>query len=128
MLNACVLLGNLGADPELFYSTNGSPVASFPLAFQSAKDRTGWIKVTCFGSLAEVAQQYLHKGARIGVSGSLDQQKWQTDEGENRSSFRLIARSIDFVKTNGQGFQDNQPNLVSEGPENLPSDSEELPF
>ena len=79
MLNSCILTGNLGADPEIFYSSEGDPVATFNLAFRSSKKKTGWIKITCFQRLAETAERYLHKGARIAVIGYLDQQKWETD-------------------------------------------------
>ena len=110
MLNSCILTGNLGADPEVFYSSDGKPIATFNLAFQSSKKKTGWIKVTCFHRMAEVAEKYLHKGARIGIVGTLDQQKWETDEGVQRSSFQLIANSLEFIKTDGRGFEDGQDN------------------
>jgi single-strand DNA-binding protein len=108
MLNSCILTGNLGADPEVFYSSEGSPVASFNLAFRSSKKKTGWIKITCFQRLAETAERYLHKGARIAVIGYLDQQKWETDEGVTRSSFQLIANTLEFIKTDGRGFEEGQ--------------------
>ena len=108
MLNQTVLTGNLGADPEVFYSSEGNPVASFNLAFRSSKKKTGWIKVTCFQRLAEVAEKYLHKGARIGISGTLDQQKWETDEGVTKSSYQLIANSLEFIKTDGRGFEEGE--------------------
>ena len=107
MLNACILTGNLGADPEIFYSSEGEPIATFNLAFRSSKKKTGWIKITCFQRLAEVAEKYLHKGARIGILGTLDVNKWETDEGVTRSSFQLIANSIEFIKTDGRGFDDS---------------------
>jgi single-strand DNA-binding protein len=110
MINSCIQTGNLGADPEIFYTSEGEPVASFNLAFQSSKKKTCWIKVTCFRKLAEVAERYLHKGARIGIVSTLDQQKWETDEGEKRSSFQLIANSIEFIKTDGRGFEEGQDN------------------
>ncbi len=105
MLNQTVLMGNLGADPEIFYSSEGDPVASFSLAFHSTKKKTGWIKVVCFNRLAEVAEKYLHKGARIAIVGTLDQQKWEDDKGATRTSFQLMANSIEFVKTDGRGFE-----------------------
>ncbi len=108
MLNNCVLTGNLGADPEVFYSSEGEPIATFNLAFKSSKKKTGWIKVTCFQRLATVAEKYLHVGARIGIVGTLDQQKWETDEGVQRSSFQLIANSLEFIKTDGRGFEEGQ--------------------
>ena len=110
MLNNCLLTGNLGADPEVFYSSEGSPVASFNLAFRSTKKKTGWIRVVCFGRLAEVTEKYLHTGARIAVIGTLDQQKWETDEGVTRSSYQLISNSIEFIRTDGRGFEEGKDN------------------
>jgi single-strand DNA-binding protein len=110
MLNLTILTGNLGADPEIFYSSEGNPVANFSLAFRSGKDKTGWIKVVAFKKMAEIVEKYLHKGARIGIIATLDQQKWETDEGLSRSSFQLIANSIEFIKTDGRGFEEGQDN------------------
>ena len=108
MLNNCLLTGNLGADPEVFYSSEGDPIATFNLAFRSSKKKTNWIKITCFNKLAEIVEKYLHRGARIAIIGTLDQQKWETDEGFQRSSFQLIANSIEFIKTDGRGFEDGE--------------------
>ncbi|MCJ7717401.1 MAG: single-stranded DNA-binding protein [Anaerolineales bacterium] len=108
MLNQTILTGNLGADPEVFYSSEGNPVASFNLAFRSSKKKTGWIKCVAFNKLAEVTEKYLHKGARIGIIGTLDQQKWETDEGVTRNSYQLITNSLEFIKTDGRGFEENQ--------------------
>ncbi len=110
MLNQSILTGNLGADPEVFYSSEGDPIATFNLAFKASKKKTGWIKVTCFNRLAEVVEKYLHKGARIAIVGTLDQQKWETDEGVKRSSFQLIAHTLEFIKTDGRGFEEGQGN------------------
>ena len=110
MINTCIQTGNLGADPEVFYSSEGNPVATFNIAFKSGKDKTSWIKVVAFKKLAEIVEKYLHKGARIGIVGTLDQQKWETDEGAQRSSFQLIANSIEFIKTDGRGFEEGQDN------------------
>ena len=108
MPNICVLTGNLGADPELKYSSNGDPVATLSLAFRSGKDKTSWIKVTAFKRLAEVCEKYLHKGAKITAVGTLEQQKWTTDNGEPKSTFKLLAHSVEFIKTDGRGFEEGQ--------------------
>ncbi len=100
MLNLCIITGNLGQDPEIHYSQNGDPIASLNLAFRSGKEKTGWIKVTCFNKLAEISEQYLHKGAKITVVGHLDHEKWEAQDGSARSTFKLIANSIEFVKVN----------------------------
>ena len=105
MLNHIVLVGNLGGDPEIFYSSEkGEPIASFNLAFRLGKRKTGWVKITCFNKTAEVAEKYLHKGAKIGVSGILDYHKWEANDGSQRSSVQVIANGIEFIKTDGTGF------------------------
>ncbi len=119
MLNQCILTGNLGGDPEIRYSNNGDPISSFNLAFRSGKDKTSWIKITCFNKLAEVSEKYLHKGAKITVVGSLDQEKWQTESGENRTGYKIIANSLEFIRTDGRGFEGNQ----SDQPDN-----DDVPF
>jgi len=108
MLNQCVLTGNLGGDCETFYSSEGNPVSTFSLAFRSGKQKTGWIKVVCFQKLADVAAKYLHKGARIAVVGTLDQHKWEGEGGIQKSSFQLIANNIEFIKTDGRGFEEGK--------------------
>lgn len=104
MLNQCIMTGNLGDDPKIFYSPDGNPVASFNIAFQSTKKKTCWIKIVAFQKLADICGQYLHKGARIAIIGTLDQNKWQGDDGQNRSTFQVIANNIEFIKTDGRGF------------------------
>ena len=106
MLNQLVLAGNLGNDPEIFFGSEGDPVASFSLAFKSGREKTGWLQCVCFNKNAEIAEKYLHSGARIAVVGYLQQSKWKTNEGENRSSFEMIVNSIEFIKTDGRGFED----------------------
>ena len=108
MLNQLILTGNLGNDPEIFFGSEGDPVTSFSLAFHSGRDKTGWIKCVCFNKNAEIAEKYLHSGARIAVVGRLSQSKWKTNEGENRSSFEMIVNSIEFIKTDGRGFEDRK--------------------
>jgi single-strand DNA-binding protein len=107
--------GCLVADQRKVYAKHlkyrvqrNQPVATFNLAFRSSKKKTCWIKCTCFHRLAEVAEKYLHKGARIALVGTLDVNKWETDEGVNRSSYQLIANSIEFIKTDGRGFENDQ--------------------
>jgi single-strand DNA-binding protein len=105
MINQLILTGNLGKDPEIYFAQDGNAVSSFPLAFSSGKDRTSWIKCTCFNKNAEIAEKCLHSGARIAVSGYLNQSKWKTNEGENRSSYEMIVNTIEFIKTDGRGFE-----------------------
>jgi single-strand DNA-binding protein len=103
-MNQCILTGNLGGDPEIRYSAEGNPIATFNLAFTSNKDKTNWLKVVCFNKLAEIVETYLHKGARIALVGTLDQNKWEGNDGIVRTNFQLIAANIEFLKTDGRGF------------------------
>lgn len=107
MLNQIVLTGNLGQDPEIFFTSEGNSIAKFSLAFKSAKQKTSWIKVACFGRLAELAEKHLHQGARVGVIGTLDEQRWETDEGIKKSTYQINTTSLEFIKTDGRGFENN---------------------
>jgi len=100
MLNQTVLIGNLGADPEIKYLQNGDPIANLNLAFKSGKEKTSWIRLTAFKRLAEVCEKYLHKGDRIAVSGTLDQERWETD-GQTRTSFKVIIHTVEFINVKG---------------------------
>ena len=108
MLNQTVLTGNLGQDPEVFFTPGGDPIAKFSLAFKSSKKKTGWINVTCFGRLAEISEKHLHKGARVGVIGTLNENKWETDEGFKRSNYEINCHSLEFIKTDGRGFENDE--------------------
>ena len=112
MINQLILIGNLGKDPESFFGSEGNQITSYPLAFKSGREKTSWIKCVCFDNNAEVAEKYLHTGARVCVVGYLQQTKWKTNDGENRSSFEMIVNKIEFIKTDGRGFGDNPPDDV----------------
>jgi single-strand DNA-binding protein len=105
MINNVTLSGNLGHDPETrhYGEKQDQPVTSFSLAFRASKQRTGWIRVVCFDRLAEIAEQHLHRGARVVVMGVLDQQEWESSDGQKRNGFQLIARSLEFIRTEGPG-------------------------
>ena len=120
MLNQCILTGNLGDDPSSHYTPEGLAITHFNIAFRSSakKKDANWIKVSCFGKLAELSSTYLHKGARIAVVGVLDQNKWQGDDGQTRSTFQIIGNSIEFIKTDGRGFKNGE----------TPANDDDVPF
>jgi single-strand DNA-binding protein len=122
-MNNCVLIGNLGADPESIYTDEGTHIVNFSLAFRSTrKDKSNWIKIVCFEKLAELALKYLHKGARIAISGKLDQNKWTDNNNQTKTMHRIIANNITFIKTDGRGFENG------ENTDNGEQDSEVPPF
>jgi len=108
MLNQTVITGNLGDDPKEFFSPDGVPVTSFDIAFQAAKKKTCWIRVVTFNKLAEISAKHLHKGARIAISGTLDQNKWTDKEGNNHSTFQILGNTLEFIKTDGRGFKEGE--------------------
>ena len=108
MLNVCILVGNLGENLIIHYSSQGEPVCNFNFAFQASKKKTGWIRVVCFSRLSEICETYLHKGARVIVTGLLDMQTWEDENGNKRTSYQLIGSNIQFVKTDGRGLKEGQ--------------------
>ena len=111
MLNNVTLSGNLGHDPEsrFFGEANDKQLTTFSLAFRASKQRTGWIRVVCFDRLAEIAEQHLHRGARVVVMGALDLQQWEGADGQQRNGFQLIARSLEFIRTEGRSSNGGAP-------------------
>lgn len=98
-INKVILIGNLGADPEIRYLPSGDPVANLRLATSEswkdretgeAKERTEWHSIVIFGKLAEIAKTYLHKGGRIYVEGKLRTRKWQTQDGQDRYTTEVV--------------------------------------
>ncbi|HRR39784.1 MAG TPA: single-stranded DNA-binding protein [Syntrophales bacterium] len=103
-MNQVIITGNLGDDVKDFFTPDGVAISTFPMAFRSGKDKTSWIRVSCYQKLAELATKCLHKGAKIAVQGMLDQQKWTDTDGNQKSGYRLIAHQIEFIKTDGRGY------------------------
>jgi single-strand DNA-binding protein len=100
-----IVMGNLGKDPELRYTPQGTPVASFPLC--SNEKRRGekvqnWFDVSIFGNSADVASQYLRKGHTIYVEGREEVDLWEKRDGTPAISRKLTTNSFQFVtKPNG---------------------------
>ncbi len=96
-VNKVILVGNLGADPEIRYLPSGEAVANLRLATTDTwKDKDGnkqeateWHRVSYFGRQAEVCGQYLKKGSQIYVEGSIRTRKWQDKEGQDRYSTEI---------------------------------------
>ncbi len=100
MLNRVVLIGRLTADPELRYTPNGVPVASFRLAVdrqfksQGGERETDFINIVAWRKSAEFAANYLTKGRLISVEGRLQVRQWTTQDGQRRTSYDVVADNI----------------------------------
>ena len=104
-LNKVMLIGNLGADPEIRYTQAGVAVANMRLATNfSFTDRSGekrehteWHRVVVFGKLAEIVSEYLNKGDPVYFEGRLRTRKWQSQDGQDRYSTEVIASDINLL-------------------------------
>ena len=109
-VNKVILVGNLGQKPEIRYTKDSKPVASFSIATsESWKDKTTgdmvekteWHNVTFFGRIAEVAEQYLDKGSKVFVEGKLQTDKWEDENGNKRSATKIIGNNMQMLDSRG---------------------------
>ena len=107
--NKIILVGNLGRDPELRYTPQGTPVCNFTVATnEKRKDRGGemqdfttWFRVTLWGRQAETASQYLTKGRPIYVEGRLRLEEWTDKDGKQRHTLEVHATDMQFIGGRG---------------------------
>ena len=104
--NKIILVGNLGRDPELRYTPQGTPVCSFSLATNERKkdrttgenqDLTTWFRVTLWGRQAETASQYLTKGRPVYIEGRLRVEEWTDRDGKARHTLEVHATDMQFI-------------------------------
>ena len=104
-VNKVILIGNLGADPELRYTQSGQPVASLRVATTEVwsdkegqrQERTEWHQISVWGKQAEHCGQYLSKGSGVIVDGRLQQRRWETEDGQKRSKHEVVAQTVTFM-------------------------------
>lgn len=127
-MNHVCLIGRLGADPEIRYSNEGKTIASFSIALNEVytdsqgqkQEHTSWIRCVAFNRTADVIGEYLEKGSRVGVVGSLRQRSFE-NEGQSRSVIEVFVRNIDFLS----GGNGNGGGQEKSGP---PEEDEDIPF
>ena len=102
--NKIIVVGNLGRDPELRYTPQGTPVTSFSLATNERETRGGekvdvttWFDVTLFGRQAEVASQYLAKGKQVYVEGRFRSEEWTDRDGNKRVTNKIKASDMQLI-------------------------------
>jgi single-strand DNA-binding protein len=108
--NKIILVGNLGRDPELRYTPQGTPVCSFTMATnERRKDRAGetqdvttWFKVTLWGRQAETASQFLTKGRPVYIEGRLRVEEWTDRDGRQRYTLEVQATDMQFIGGRGE--------------------------
>lgn len=119
MVNKVLLVGNLGADPEIRYTGEGTPVTNFKLATNDFyRDKLGesvktveWHKCTAWGRLAEVAAEYLTKGDKIFIEGKLKYSSFENSAGETIYYSYVHVVEMKFINVKGKAFDDTEIEL-----------------
>lgn len=111
-INKVILIGNLGADPEVRYMPSGGAVCNVRLATSETwkdrqsgeqQERTEWHRVTVYGKLGEIAGEYLRKGSKVYFEGRLQTRKWQDQQGQDRYSTEIVASEMQMLDSRGGG-------------------------
>ncbi len=109
-INKVILIGNLGADPEVRYMTNGEAVANLSVATSEGwkdketgenKERTEWHRVVFYRRLAEIAGEYLKKGSKVYVEGKIRTRKWQDQSGQDRYTTEIYGDELQMLDRAG---------------------------
>ncbi|MEE4192336.1 MAG: single-stranded DNA-binding protein [Halieaceae bacterium] len=112
-INKVILIGNLGNDPETRYTQSGAAVTNISLATSETwkdkqtgqpQERTEWHRVVFFNRLAEIAGEYLRKGSKVYVEGSLRTRKWQDQSGQDRYTTEIVGNEMQMLDSRGQGM------------------------
>jgi len=109
-INKVILVGHLGRDPEMRYTTGGSSVANVTVATSEQwkdrntgenQERTEWHRVVMFGRLGEIAGEYLKKGSQVYIEGRLQTRKWQGQDGQDRYTTEIVANDMQMLGGRG---------------------------
>ncbi len=138
MVNKALLIGRLGADPEVRYTPDGTMVTNFRLATDMQwKDKNGeklqrteWHRIVAYGKLAEICSNYLSKGKLIFIEGRIQTRSWEDKDGVKRSTTEIVAANMQMLDSKGQMRSqdvagDEQASSTS-GSEHAPED--DVPF
>ena len=110
-INKVILIGNLGADPEIRQMPSGEQVATISIATSERwkdkqtgeqNEKTEWHRVVFFNRLAEIAGQYLRKGSKVYVEGRIQTRKWQGQDGQDRYTTEIIVRNMQMLDGEAQ--------------------------
>lgn len=119
-INKVILIGNLGNDPEVRYMPNGNAVTTISVATSEnwkdretgqLQERTEWHRIVFFNRLAEIAGEYLKKGAKVYVEGSLRTRKWQDKAGQDRYTTEIVANEMQMLDSKERGGATTHHNM-----------------
>lgn len=111
-INKVILIGNLGADPEVRYTQNSTAIANLSIATSESwkdkqtgeqREQTEWHRVVCYRRLAEIAGEYLKKGSKVYIEGKLQTRKWQGQDGVDRYTTEIVCNEMQMLDSRGGG-------------------------
>ena len=127
-LNKVMIIGNLGSDPEMRFTANGTPVTTFRVAVNwrrqgpegERREETEWFSVVAWNKLAETCNQYLAKGRRAYVEGRLQTRSWEGQDGQTRYRTEIIASNVIFLDRRTDELAPMDEKIEDIEPEDLP--------
>ncbi len=136
-VNKVILVGRLGADPEVRYTPSGVAVANFSIATSEEwkdkntgekKEQTEWHRIVVWRRLAEICGEYLHKGSQVYIEGRLQTRSWEDKDGNKRWTTEILALTMQMLGSPGDSMGGSQTkgDYPEEPPQNLPED--DIPF
>lgn len=134
-VNKVLLIGNLGADPEIRYTGSGTAVANFRVATTERwttpagekEERTEWHRVVAFGKLGEICGEYLSKGKQVYIEGRLQTRTWEDREGAQRTTTEIVATAMQMLGQ-GKAGPSQSADREAPSPEGDPLKDEDIPF
>jgi len=123
-VNKVILIGNLGADPETRFMPSGGAVTNVRLATSETwkdkqsgqmQERTEWHRVVFFNKLGEIAGEYLKKGSKVYIEGSIRTRKWQGQDGQDRYTTEIVANEMQMLDGRGDGGGGQGGGYASQG-------------
>jgi len=137
-VNKVILVGNLGADPEVKYLSNGTTVATFRMATTENRvnkasgektTTTEWHRIVAFGRLAEICGEYLNKGKQVYVEGKLRTRSWEDKDGNRKYTTEIVAQVMQMLGSAGAAGAPTELGKAEDvGPEMGPTADEDVPF
>ena len=145
-MNKILIIGNVGGEPEMRYTSNGNPVTSFSVATNrrytvqgEQREETQWFSISAWNRLAETCNQYVTKGMKVFVDGRLSVREYVTQDGQTRTSLDVTAFSVHFLSRAGEpgggqgegmggGQGDDMGGAAGYTPSSAPEGAEDLPW
>ena len=141
MINKVLLIGNLGADPEIRYTQSGTPVVNFRIATTERwkgqdgqqQEQTEWHSIVAWRRLAEICAEFLSKGSKVYIEGKLQTRKWQDQNGNDRYTTEIVARDMQMLSprganSGGDSYAGSSGGYEDLPPEPPPSTGDDVPF